>query len=387
MLRIRALIVVCTTIGAVLSGPGPLLKTPETSRQVVLDLKDGSRLIGSTSLRTISLDSEAIHQIDIPIERVRTIKVDKQHKVVTVSLSNGDQVHGTVRMRPLEAQTLFGNVTIDWETVRSVAVRSGATAPPIPSDGLVLHYSFDFDMGGRVIDESGTGNDGRIYGAKLISEGRIGGAISFENKGDSVVVENSPSLQNQNFTIMAWIKLRDGEQLSPNRRDQEVCGYGQNGYLLGIGGRGEVYLTKTGVDHTTASFRVTDSRFHHLAVTKQGAKVVFYLDGEAHPAPDYDPDLPSTRTSRWARGVTISMGRLREPLMNWPFTTGLYRRRNSKRSSILKSKFYKLHRPVDGRQAVRDAGGASIHLVRATAKRAPAKNPLAAKLWDEVLLR
>jgi Concanavalin A-like lectin/glucanases superfamily len=118
-----------------------------------------------------------------------------------------------------------------------------------------------------------------------------------------VVVENSPSLQNQNFTIVAWIKLRDGEQLSPNRHDQEVCGYGQNGYLLGIGGRGEVYLTKTGIDHTTASFRVTDSRFHHLAVTKQGAKVVFYLDGEAHPAPDYDPGFAfNTYLAVGARG-------------------------------------------------------------------------------------
>jgi hypothetical protein len=109
MLRINALMVVCETLITILSGSVFAGNTLETSRQVVLDLKDGSRLIGSTGLRTISLDSEAIHQIDIPIERVRTIKVDKQHKVVTVSLSNGDQVHGTVRMRPLEVQTLFGS--------------------------------------------------------------------------------------------------------------------------------------------------------------------------------------------------------------------------------------------------------------------------------------
>jgi hypothetical protein len=40
-----------------------------------------------------------------------------------------------------------------------------------------------------------------------------------------------------------------------------------------------------------SSCKINDGSFHHLAVTRKGAKVVFYLDGVACPGQDYDANF------------------------------------------------------------------------------------------------
>jgi len=52
---------------------------------------------------------------------------------------------------------------------------------------------------------------------------------------------------------------------------------------------GTLMLTKTGVNNvTTASGILADTNFHHLAVSKGGSTVVFYVDGAAYPVGTYD---------------------------------------------------------------------------------------------------
>lgn len=50
-----------------------------------------------------------------------------------------------------------------------------------------------------------------------------------------------------------------------------------------FGGSGVLFLTKVDVDGVSAGPAITDTNLHHVAVTKSGTSVVFYVDGAAYP--------------------------------------------------------------------------------------------------------
>src|SRR5262249_30742205 len=68
-----------------------------------------------------------------------------------------------------------------------------------------------------------------------------------------------------------------------------IFSYGQLGYGLYLDPSGLPALSRIGIDETKPTMPILDTNWHHLAVTKLGATVVFYIDGVAYPAPNYNP--------------------------------------------------------------------------------------------------
>ncbi len=63
------------------------------------------------------------------------------------------------------------------------------------------------------------------------------------------------------------------------------------------------------MDVDSASAGVTDTNFHHVAVTKSGSAVNFYVDGQAHPAAAYNSTFQfSTGAAIGGRGDTLQNG-------------------------------------------------------------------------------
>ena len=56
------------------------------------------------------------------------------------------------------------------------------------AEGLVHHWSFDVGSGSTATDAGSGGADGTVTGASWVSEGRVGGALSFDGAGDFVQV-------------------------------------------------------------------------------------------------------------------------------------------------------------------------------------------------------
>jgi hypothetical protein len=148
---------------------------------------------------------------------------------------------------------------------------------PAPS-GLVAWWPGD----GNADDIVG-GNNGTLVGDTSFAMGQVAQAFSFDGSGDLVDIGNPPSLQLQDFTIDAWIN-RDTAAAAT------IAGYVSfGGYQLGIcsaaicpgGSEDSLFLSKTGVDgvHSGAEFQITNLQWHHVAVTKSGSNVVFYMDG------------------------------------------------------------------------------------------------------------
>ncbi len=50
-----------------------------------------------------------------------------------------------------------------------------------------------------------------------------------------------------------------------------------------MGHNGELYLTKAGVDSVSGTTSITDTNIHHVAVTKNGSTIIFYVDGVGYP--------------------------------------------------------------------------------------------------------
>jgi hypothetical protein len=149
--------------------------------------------------------------------------------------------------------------------------------------GLVASWSGEDNANDSVGDNNGT-----LMGSTTFTPGKVGQGFEFDgNNGSGVLLGNPARLQLQDFTIEAWLKRGNDRVISHSAGGGVIFGYGFGGYSLCIVPDGHPALTKIGVDNTMPDTTITDTSFHHLAVTKSGNTVVFYVDGTAYPVPSY----------------------------------------------------------------------------------------------------
>ena len=171
---------------------------------------------------------------------------------------------------------------------------------PSPSN-LVSWWPGD----GNAIDLVG-GNNGVLSNGATFAAGEVCQAFSFTNSGASVVVGNPTNLQLNVFTIELWFRRHSTTQISndPNHPNGFGALFGYSGlvnaapgggYGFWITSTGQLYLTETGYNNLFASTTVTDTNWHHGAVTWSGPgnTAIFYLDGVAYPSgPCSTPNSP-----------------------------------------------------------------------------------------------
>jgi hypothetical protein len=179
---------------------------------------------------------------------------------------------------------LFGAVTSS--VAQLTIVVPGCDAPP---SGLVAWWPGD----GNAIDVAGA-NNGQLSNGANYAAGEIGEAFNLTNLDAVVLVGGTTNLQLQNFTIEAWIKRASNASVTEpgnvnSDSDGVVFGFGLNGYALALHANGILFLTKVGVSGLDSSAAVTDTNYHHVAVTTTNGSVVYYLDGVAYPAASYNP--------------------------------------------------------------------------------------------------
>ncbi len=210
-----------------------------------------------------------------------------------------NQVGELVRRGALESAA-----GLNWATWRVFYIPGpGVDAPAQPvrktggqpgPDGLVLYMPFDApDKDGIVHDVSGMGNDGRVYGAKWIADGKIGGAYQFTitNLTDRIVIPNSDSLNPEYITVAAWIKAADRDGFWNRILDKDF----RKSYCLDLGGdyngkmhRGKLQFESSG-GFIESDRILNDNQWHHVAATFDGKAVRYYIDGEEKGHPVKNP--------------------------------------------------------------------------------------------------
>jgi hypothetical protein len=163
---------------------------------------------------------------------------------------------------------------------RSGTAASSAPASPGPP-GLVARWRAEGDY----VDDVG-GIAGIPRREVTFVPGKFGRAFHFNGLNSGVVLGNPPALHLQNFTIEGWIK-RDDPKVTTREgwADAFLFGFGHNGYGLALRTNGMPILTLTGSYFVSPPGNfITDTNWHHLAVTKSGTAVMFFLDGVGSPA-------------------------------------------------------------------------------------------------------
>ncbi len=178
--------------------------------------------------------------------------------------------------------TNLGGITNSTNVVLTVLLPPPCFTPPT---NLISWWRAE----SNTLDQIGA-NNGTLAGNATYGQGRVGTGFVFDGSGDGVVIGNPANLQLQNFTIEAWVKRTSSTTVS--------FGSGGNGFIFGYGSGSLAFfmdstgipsLTRVGVDQVkpTSSIAITDTAFHHLAVTRSGNTVVFYVDGVAYAANAY----------------------------------------------------------------------------------------------------
>jgi hypothetical protein len=187
---------------------------------------------------------------------------------------------------------------------------SGASGPARPNHktsgtpgpgGLVLYLPCDQpDKGGVVRDASGAGNDGQVFGAIWVAEGKFGGAYQFRitNLTDRIVIPNGDLLNPEAVTVSAWIKTSDTDGFWNRIVDKDF----RNGYSFGLCGdyKGKMRRGKLTFESSKGAIEsdrlLDDNQWHHVAASTDGKVVRCYIDGleKNHPLKNPGPLKKST---------------------------------------------------------------------------------------------
>ncbi len=188
-----------------------------------------------------------------------------------------------------------GQVTL-WAQMRKTQPPSLKTPrlPALKRQIPTAHYLVaHLPLRGNGHDVSGNGNHGRVRGARLTADrfGRADRAYRFDGVNDCLELPNERRFDLNTFTIAMHVKISTVPPPSPrNAGGYTLISKGENGgnFTLtltqwGRAGYGSVSYAQRTASGTWSSGNagpIALNRFHHIAVTAEGAVVRLYLDGQ-----------------------------------------------------------------------------------------------------------
>jgi hypothetical protein len=96
--------------------------TQHSTLQLTVELTDGSRIIGTTTLSTLPVRSEMLGKLDIPLAKIRAVKFSRDHESVEITMTNDDNLKASLGELTVKLQTVFGKVTVPLEHVTGIGV-------------------------------------------------------------------------------------------------------------------------------------------------------------------------------------------------------------------------------------------------------------------------
>jgi len=206
MTRVAVSIAVSVVVVGAMAGAHAAGETVPS--RLVLELKDGSLVIGQPAVRTMPILTQVIGRVEMRVAAIDTIAFQADNETAVVQFRSGDTLRGVIALPSVAVRTERGEVSTPLADVsRVMMVADGGLKV---NDGLVAHYPFS----GDAKDASGKGNHGARHGATLCQDrfGTGSRAYAFDGVDDYIEVPASASLGADGaVTVTAWIRRNPGE--------------------------------------------------------------------------------------------------------------------------------------------------------------------------------
>ena len=165
-----------------------------------LNLVDGSHIIGVSSIESVPVRT-SYAKLNLPLQQIRTIKIEEDHETAAVALRNGDSLKGIITLGRVQLETVFGKVSIGVEHIKElrVVLVGGATN----QQGLVLWNRLDTES---AVEKSRVGPGGKLNGGRFV-QGRFGKGIELQMNEPFGVTFPAEILPVSAGCIEFWAKL------------------------------------------------------------------------------------------------------------------------------------------------------------------------------------
>ena len=192
----------------------------EPSLRLAVDLADGSRVIGISSVTIVPVET-AIGRIEVPLVRVSTMTFREDQASVVIELIGGDRLSGVPQLGELRVDAVFGQAVIDVKLIRTitfVGTRGGRLR-----EGLVLWNRLESE---DEVKESRIGPGGQFIRGRFVP-GRFGKGIELGREEQFGVTFPFKAVPPATGCIEFWAKLVDfPAAMPPSGPSPSLIGYG-----------------------------------------------------------------------------------------------------------------------------------------------------------------
>jgi hypothetical protein len=254
----------------------PLVTNQPAGFRLIIELQDGSKIIGKNGDDYFQFHSEVLGEMKLPLERIRSIACQPKTNSVQLVTVNRDTLTAQFVTKVVRVETAFGNVKLPSNLIRHMTI-SPAGKPRQMREGLVALWPGE----GNANDIMGTNNGTLVKGADFAA-GVVGQAFSFNGSGGYVSIPDSPSLDafTTSITIELWLKAG---QLTANSDWKGIVTKGNSSWWLqASSGANTVYVAFAGLSPKMDMFgarNVNDGQWHHVAAVYDGTSMFLYVDG------------------------------------------------------------------------------------------------------------
>ena len=112
-----------------------------------------------------------------------------------------------------------------------------------------------------------------------VGSGFVGAGYVFSGKASAVSLSPSFTLDSEEFSVESWIRRADSTLAGSDPEAGQFFGGSAGGFTVGLTHTGLLYLSHIGVVSFYSTTALRDTGWHHVAVTRTGGALRFYLDG------------------------------------------------------------------------------------------------------------
>ncbi|HEY5141335.1 MAG TPA: LamG domain-containing protein, partial [Methylococcales bacterium] len=160
----------------------------------------------------------------------------------------------------------------------------------VPAGNPVVWYNFNSDA----VNETISNNSDSVYGNAIpvtpltwTSNGKSGGAFEFNGKNGYLQTGNLDANQ---LTIAGWVKRG---RVYATTNEGIVSGSSCGSWGFGIASNNTLFFSHMCSDTVVSTATILDKEWHYIAISYNGSKATFYIDGVNAGSPDYSPTFNS----------------------------------------------------------------------------------------------